>query len=256
MRICRCNFHDANGNFEAPNEHSEVIFLAFDYPRNPPNKIYRFQDSTEVTEIFVNYSNYSYRISSQVTWVTGGLSLMIFPNSVGWAKNHVEPLPIFLLHQTARYQPLLWGNKAMWVAEEWLIETLIKTSQHSAILKVSGNLVFPNLAFIYSWAWYLHVFATRIYSTFWNEYVGYLLQPPSSSHFFNHLWEATESGRLASRHFLPILVLGKLESRDLGTWLLTLNDEWLTTACHFQHILLLVFFSVCLLGSCGWHVVK
>lgn len=44
--------HDANGNFEAPNEHSEVIFLAFDHPRNPPNKTYRFQDSTEVTEIF------------------------------------------------------------------------------------------------------------------------------------------------------------------------------------------------------------
>lgn len=83
-------------------------------------------------------------------------------------------------------------------------------------------------------AWYLHVFATRIYLTFWNEYVGYLLQPPSSSHFFNHLWEVTESGRLASRHFLPILVLGKLESRDLGTWFLTLNDEWLTTACHLQ----------------------
>ena len=52
----------------------------------------------------------------------GGVIFDDFPNSVGWAKNHVEPLPIFLLHQTARYQPLLWGNKAIWVLQmnAWL----------------------------------------------------------------------------------------------------------------------------------------
>lgn len=169
---------------------------------------------------------------------------MIFSNSVGWAKNHVEPLPISSCTKLPGISRC-FGETRPCEFWRWMVDW--NSDQDITVIcnpESYRKFGIPNIAFTVG-AWYLHVFATRIYLTFWNEYVGYLLQPPSSSHFFNHLWEVTESGRLASRHFLPILVLGKLESRDLGTWFLTLNDEWLTTACHLQHILFVFFLFVC-----------
>ena len=120
--------HDANGNFEAPNEHSEVIFLAFDSPRNPPNKTYRFQDSTEVTEIFINYS---YHIRSQVTWrVTRELIFDDFPKFSWMSQESCWAFTNFPAAPSSQVSAVALGKQGhMSFAKEWLIETVIKTSQ-------------------------------------------------------------------------------------------------------------------------------